>query len=73
MIVPDPVAAVPVPVVAIEYDKVAVGVPVIVIVFAVVFFTKETPEDGNPVTVASVAVPPHVKTIELIAVPLITV
>ncbi|MNL51340.1 hypothetical protein D3C87_1744320 [compost metagenome] len=56
-----------------EYETVAVGVPVIVIVLAVEFFTKDNPEAGNPVTVASVASPPHVNTIEEIAVPLATV
>ncbi|MNY76083.1 hypothetical protein D3C86_2155490 [compost metagenome] len=58
---------------AIEYDNVAVGVPVIVIVLAVVFFTKLIPEAGNPVTVASVALPPQVNTIVAMAVPLVTV
>jgi hypothetical protein len=38
-----------------------------------VFFTKVIPDAGNPVTVASLASPPQVKTIEAIAVPLVTV
>ncbi|MNE08994.1 hypothetical protein D3C80_1016580 [compost metagenome] len=72
--VPEPVAGEPlVPEVAIEYETVAVGVPEIVIVFAVVFFTKVNPEAGNPVTAASVAVPLQVNTIDEIAVPLTTV
>ena len=74
VIVPELVAEVPkVPDVAIEYEILAVGVPEIVIVLLVVFFTKVSPEAGNPVIVASVASPPQVNTIEEIAVPLVTV
>ena len=44
-----------------------------VMVLEVVFFTNVIPDAGNPVTAASVALPPQVKTIEPIAVPLVTV
>ena len=70
MIVPEAVAGEPaVPEVDKEYETFAVGVPEIVIVFAVVFFTKVKPEPVKPVTVASVAFPPQVNIIEAIAVP----
>jgi len=72
--VPDPDVGVPtMPEVVMVYVKVAVGVPDIVIVLAMASFTKLIPDAGNPVTVASVASPPQVKMIVLMALPLVTV
>ena len=77
VIVPVKVTGVPeIPLVTTEKETSAVGVPEIVIVLAVVSFVALIPAAFNSVnsgTLASVASPPQVKTIVIMALPLATV